>query len=237
MNKGDIVYWCHRRGHKYEVHWGMVDEIFSDAIYVDYLSVKERRRVDGIPSDEFESETKRKKLPKGWTYDTQLFEITQDEIENEKINIKDPENIKDLFNRGLLVKDSALFHGKIEADITKEGYRIVKKYPMWEYHISNVSIRPDRLYSTYEEAEKEVNENIAEFIRQSNLSEYEWSVEQIDKALDRWQGMYCVSEDDKLEHRNWLLEMENVEDIEVRLWGGNIQWKYWKKKRWNNIEL
>ena len=33
------------------------------------------------------------------------------------------------------------------------------------------------------------------------------------------------------------LRMSNVEDIETRIFGGNIQWKYWKNKKWNNIEL
>lgn len=44
------------------------------------------------------------------------------------------------------------------------------------------------LYRTYKEAKKEVDENIEEFIRQSNLTDYEWSVEQIDKNLLRWKN-------------------------------------------------
>ena len=59
---GDIVYWCHQCGHEYSVHWGMVDEQFSDAVCVDYISVKERRRINGIPIDEFKDD-KYKKLP------------------------------------------------------------------------------------------------------------------------------------------------------------------------------
>lgn len=31
--------------------------------------------------------------------------------------------------------------------------------------------------------------------------------------------------------------MKNVEDIETRLFGGNVQWKYWKNKKWLNIEV
>ena len=31
--------------------------------------------------------------------------------------------------------------------------------------------------------------------------------------------------------------MKNVEDIETRIYGGQIQWKYADKKRWNYIEL
>ena len=93
------------------------------------------------------------------------------------------------------------------------------------------------MYFTYEEAKKEVEDNIAEFHRQANLSDYDWSVEQIDKTLNLWKRLSDSSENEVKQYRDWLLGMSNVEDIEVRLFGGNIQWKYWKNKRWMNIEL
>lgn len=31
--------------------------------------------------------------------------------------------------------------------------------------------------------------------------------------------------------------MDNVENIEIRVYQGQIQWKYEDKKRWNYIEL
>ena len=65
FNQGDIVYWCHKCGHEYSVHYGMVDEQFSDAVCIDYLAPRERRRVDGVPIDEFQSEQRYRKLPKG----------------------------------------------------------------------------------------------------------------------------------------------------------------------------
>lgn len=237
FNKGDIVYWCHRRGHEFSVHWGMVYEQFSDAVCIDYLSPKERRLVNGIPIDEFESETRYKKLPKGWSYDTKLFEITYDDSENYSIDITNPTSIKEAYQKGYLVEDYKIFHGVIEAEITDKGYRIVKKYPSGLHHISSVSIRPDRLYTTYEEAKKEVVANVAELIRQSNLTDEEWSIEQIDKTLNRWQRVYGATDELKNQYRDWLLAMGNVEDIETRLYDGNVQWKYWKNKRWNNIEL
>lgn len=215
----------------------MVIEQFSDAVCVNYLSPKERRRVNGVPIDEFESEFKYKKLPNGWSYDTRLFEITYDDIDSHPVDITNPDSIKVAYDKGLLVEDYKLFHGVIESEITNEGYRIVKKYPGGLHHISSTSIRPDRVYTTYEEAKKEVDANIAEFVRQSNLSDYEWSVEQIDKTLNRWQAFYNIGEKEKQRYRDWLLKMDNVVDIETRLYGGNIQWKYWKNKRWNNIEL
>lgn len=241
FNQGDIVYWCHQERHKYAVHYGMVDEQFSDAVCIDYIVPRERRLIDGIPISEFESEQRYRKLPKGWSYDTKLFEITYEPLTTDeiafKIDITNPETLKIAYEKGYLVKDSTIFHGQIETEITKDGYRVIRKHPQWQYHITHTSVRPDKVYFTYEEAKKEVEDNIAEFHRQASLSDYNWSVEQIDKTLNLWKGISGSSENEVKHHRDWLLAMDNVEDIEVRLFGGNIQWKYWKNKRWMNIEL
>ena len=190
----------------------MVDEQFSDRVYVDYLHPKECRRVNGIPIDEF-VDNRYKKLPKGWSYDTRLFEITYDKIDNHIIDLKNSDTIKSAYNKGLLVKDSEIFHGTVEEEITNKGYRIVKKYSPYFSHISYVAVEPYKLYFTYEEAEKEVLANRAEFERQANLSYYDWSVEQIDETLNRWQGIYNHSDKLKNKYKEWLLELDNVEDV------------------------
>lgn len=244
FNQGDIVYWCHQDGCKYSVHYGMVDEQFSNAVYVDYLVQRERRRVNDIPINEFENDQRYRKLPKGWSYDTKLFKITYATLTKEEMaflsdtsNISKPEAVKEAYDKGWLVKDSTIFHGNIETEITKDGFKIVKKYPMWKHHVDHVSIRPDKVYFTYDEAQKEVDENIAEFYRQANLSDYDWSVEQIDKILKIYQSVNGATDEEVKKYRNWLLAMKDVEDIEVRMFEGNVQWKYYKNKRWNNIEL
>lgn len=242
FKNGDIVYWCHSEGNgRYTVKYGMVDEQFSDAVVIDYLTARERRLVNGIPIDEFESETKYKKLPKGWTYDTRLFEITHSGLTDEEISFlidfKKPEMIKKGYDFGYLVKDCTIFHGVIENEITKDGYRIVKKYPMWKHHMDHVSIRPDKVYFTYEEAKAEVDENVKEFERQLSLTDYEWSVEHICKNLDIFKAIHDLSERDIDAYREFILGMGNVENIETRVYQGQIQWKYEDKKRWNYIEI
>lgn len=240
---GDIVYWCHNDGGgKYKVNYGRVCEQFSDAVVmIDYLEPRERRRVNGIPIDEFQSEQRYRKLPKGWTWNTQLYEITYDDLTPAekvfKLDIKDPKTIKAAYDSGFLVKSETIFHGEIDDEITKEGYRIVKKYPMWKHHIDHVSIYPHQLYFTYEGARVEVDNNIAEFQRQANLSDYEWSVEQIDKTLRKWRILNSECEETSNKYREWLHAMKNVEEIETRIFGTAIQWKYWKNKKWNYIEL
>lgn len=67
FHEGEIVYWCHNYGgYRYAVHFGMVDiQYDGGTVDVNYLVPRERRRVNGIPIDEFESEQRYKKLPKG----------------------------------------------------------------------------------------------------------------------------------------------------------------------------
>ena len=52
-----------------------------------------------------------------------------------------------------------------------------------------------------------------------------------------WKAFNDASDRDVKVYRDWLLDMKDVENIETRLWGEQIQWKYWKNTRWNCIEL
>lgn len=241
FTKGDIVFWCKQDGCRFYPKFGMVDEQFSDAVIVDYLAPRERRLVDGIPIDEFQSEQRYRKLPIGWTYNTELFKVSYAEMTDEEeqftIDLHNPETVKEAYVKGFMVKDSEIFHGQIEADITREGFRIIKSYPMYAHHIDHTSIRPDKVYFTYEEAQREAENNYAELQRQAALSDYDWSVEQIDKTLKFYQNFTAATDNAIQQYRDFLLSMKNVEDIETRIFGGNIQWKYWKNKRWNYIEL
>lgn len=68
------------------------------------------------------------------------------------------------------------------------------------------------------------------------LTDYEWSVEQIEKTLNRWKVQNDASEEEMNRIKKFILSMENVEYIETRLFGGNVEWKYEDKKRWNTID-
>lgn len=247
FNKGDIVYWCDGNINGYHVKWGMVDEQFSDAVCIDFLERKECRYIDDIPLDEFrknEYNQKYRKLPKGWTYSSELFKVEDRMEPDEKkmfkelcTRIDNPESLKKAYDLGLLVKAETKFHGEIEAKITKEGYKVVTKYPMWKEFITRTSVRPDKVYFTYQEAKDEVDANMAELHRQAEMSDYDWAVEQIDKTLRFWKSHLGITEEERKAYMDWLLAMDNVEDIEVRVFGSNIQWKYEKNKKWNNITL
>lgn len=241
FKNGDVVYWHRQKGNRHFVEYGIVDEQFSDAVCVDLLEFKERRLVNGIPINDFPNYTEFKKLPKDWSYKTKLYEMTyipwrKEDLEilkNKKIS--NPKDVKELYELGYLVKSDKIFDGRIDTDITKEGYRIKKCYT--PYNITHMSITSDKVYFTYEEAKKKVEDYLAELKRQSELSDYDWSVEEIDKVLNRWSCTFNIHEDIKNNYREWLLKLDNVEDLVIRIDNEEIQWKYDRNKKWRNIEI
>jgi hypothetical protein len=69
---------------------------------------------------------------------------------------------------------------------------------MWQkQYETHTSIRPDKAFFTYAEAQKEVDANNAELERIANLSDYDWSVEQIDKTLNIWQKLCGATDEEK----------------------------------------
>ena len=241
FNTGDIVYWCYHNHSigKYNVKFGMVDEQFSDVVCIDLLEVFERRCINDIPIDKFEDD-KYHKLPKGWTYNTELYQLTYvvpDKYKGYKVDITSPESIKQAYTDGFLVKSDTIFHGDIDTDITKQGYKIVKKYPYYMNCETHTSIRSDKVFFTYAEAKKEADANNAEIIRIANLSDYDWSVEQIDNTLNMWQKICGATDEEKQKYRDWILKLKNIENVEVRDSCGNIEWKYCDKKKWHGITL
>lgn len=253
---GDIVYWCQYQQGECHIHFGMVDTQFSDAICIDLLVPKDCRTVEGVPIKDWTPDNRQRKLPKSWTGDTKLFEygyiydISEDDekfmcdLMNEKeFVITDKEKIMDVFNRGCLVKSKDNCHCIVDTEIGQGTWTLRMKtskiagYAPYYGGIDYVSVSPYRVYDTYEEALAEKNEYEAEFKRIQDLSDLEWSIEQIDNTLNRWAGMYDISDKMKKAYREFLMELSNLEDVEVRIFGKEIQWKYWKNSRWRNIEV
>lgn len=250
FSKGDIVYWCENSLYAgYHVMYGIVEDQYSDGVYVNLLDTKERRRIDGEPLEEFIINfqgRKRKKLPKGWSYDTKLFEETFDpwSPEEEKVlhesSIDKPDTIKKCYEMGIFVEKAKKFTGVIEADITNEGYRVIAHYPRWRSEEpTSRTIPSNRVYSSYEEVANEVQSKIAELKRQALLTDEEWSLEQIEKDVCRFLhfqwGFKNQEEIDR--YMAFFKELPRVEDIETRLFGGMLQWKYEKNKTWRSAVL
>ena len=237
---GSIVYFIsvNKQGYKI-IKYGTVEEHYTSEICVQLYDFCERRIINGIPVEDIQTPTKWKKLPQGWNYGTRLFELDYRPLPENTKNLKpnNPNDILKAIEEGILVKVQTIDYGRIEATIDKEkGWRLERKYD-GEYHPFYVSLNFHKVYKTYEEAQAVLDAEIAEFKRQSELSDYDWAVEQIDKELKRWAYMYSISEEEKQRYRDRILSLNKVEDIEIRIFHGSIQWKYWGKKRWMNIEV
>lgn len=235
---GSVGYYVKKRGNDWRVDFGIVKEHYVSAIGLQLVELADRMLINGIPRKEFETPTVWKKLPKGYSYNTKLFEISflplQEELKNRKI--ENPDDILWLYENGIFVNVQDNDHAKIEAEISKEnGWRIIRKYDKTEK--CYISVNCHEVYTTYEDAQRVVDDYYAELERQANLSDYDWSVEQIDRVLDMWAKRNGISDKEKKAYRDWILEREKVEDIEVRSFSDEIQWKYYKNKRWMNIEL
>ena len=244
FQSGDVVYWVER--HKvpnfdYYVDFGIVDEEFSDAVCVERLHIRDNRYIDGIPYKEFPQYTKWNKLPKRWTYNTQLFEMewrNNDWPLLTTLKIDNPDDIKTALEKGILVYlkdyDQSVPHSEVDK---KLGWRIRKEHDDSVYKYPFISLQKDNAFKTYAEAKAVIDAQEAEWKRQSELTDEEWSIEQIDRDLQRWAKIYSKSPEEMQRVRDFLLGMDKVEDIETRIFGGDFQWKYCKNKKWRTIVL
>ena len=83
------MYWCHSDGGgKYSVKYGIIEEQYNPTeVFVQFLAPRESRLVNGISINKFESNGKYKKLPNGWTYNTDLYELTWEPLTEEEKNV------------------------------------------------------------------------------------------------------------------------------------------------------
>lgn len=242
---GDVVYWVERHRqppYEYYIDYGIVDEEFSDTVCAERLHIRDHRFIDNIPYNDFPQFTHWKKLPKGWTYNTQLFEMewrsNKDWSALGNLKINKPEDIKTAFEQGVLIYlkdyDQTVPHSEIDK---KLGWRIRKEHDDSVYVYPHVTLQKDNAFKTYAEAQAVIDAQEAEWKRQSELTDEEWAVEQIDHDLQRWAKIYSKSPEETQRVRDFLLSMDKIEDIETRVFGGDFQWKYWKNKKWRTIVL
>ena len=234
---GAIAYYLKDRAHKPTVQFGEVIEHYPSCIVLQLYELKDRRMIGGIPIAEFPSTTRFQKLPKQWTWDTDLIhmEFAPHPEEAKAIRLCVPESIREGISNGCLVRVRDNDHCTLDTEITKDGWRIVKKYV--GYVFDRISVPWHEVYPTYDEASESAAKIYEEILRQRSLTDEEWSVEQIDKTLDAWAFANGITDDEKSRVRENIMRLDNIADVEVRHIAGTIQWKYFKNKRWNNIEV
>lgn len=249
IKEGQIVFFLERRNtqpHDLYIRYGVVDFYSCTDVCVDWLGLKDNRIVvtlDGKRTSfaEFKNDVKYRKLPKGWTYNTELYDIEYDESDaetkNKILSLKGiDKQVRTAYDCGILVKKTLTDYECVDATVDKDGYKLSRKLPMWIQHRTGGTYRYDELFATYDEAKKALDDYKAEQTRIANLSDREWVLEDVHKTVNRHKNIYHESDEyyekvlDFFENR-----CNNVEDVDVRIYGGVIQWKYYNKKKWSSL--
>jgi hypothetical protein len=241
MKIGSVAYYVEsddKVPYKWHVRFGIVEENYPSEVALRLYEPINTQTIDGIPKKEIKIPSEWRKLPRGWSYDTRLIEYGNEPypVDPRGYDIRKPEDILRAIEDGLYVRVSENDHRYINTEVTKNGWRIISEHHWGDWHPDYISLYFHDVYSTYEEAQAEIDTRVAEFKRQAALSDYDWSVEQIDKSLSRALAIGYITEEQSGEFMKRLLELKNVEDIETRVYDGGVQWKYWKNKRWKKLE-
>lgn len=223
----------------YDVNFGIVKEYYSDRILLQIVHLKDTRLVDGIPYNKVLNWGEWKKVPKDWEYTDRLFEITYSTDLNkylENLDITNPKSILEAYRLGILIDNKDYDFSHIEVDFEKDGkYRLVKKFYNYERTPSNTRfLEYHKIYKTYSEAQSEADNIMAEFNRQVNLSDYDWSLEQIDKKID---SFISIEESQKYKDfiRNNFTQKE-IENMDIRVSMMKLQIKK-KGQKWHDLVL
>ena len=226
--------------------FGEVVEHYGGQTTIQLYDYRDRRVINGVPANEFETPTRWQKLPKGWTYNTELMHLTYElPSESETVfsvmstnSFFNEEVLKQAIHNGFLVKMQENDYGEFEVEIDKhKGWRIIRQYRNRKYHAPYLTVPFNKLCKTPKEVDTQATEITKELMRQAALSDVEWSIEQIDDTLNRWAYLYSIPDDTKQKYRDYILQFDNIEDVEIRLYCGNIEWKHWKKKKWQTIKI
>lgn len=244
LEKGQIVYWVGTNVYNcqwphYFVRWGLVETEYPYVVFIKLYEKVDTRMINGIKLSNYQVESRYRKLPKGWSYDTKLFDLTDEPMPEEfrNLRVNSEEDIKYAIAQGWLVpvEDNPHWTPYVEID-KNSGWRITKQYDD-KVH-ANTIIDKNQIFFTYDDALAEVNRLIAEIERQANLNDEEWSKEEIEKCIGIWAKQNGLEPDclrvQKV--RDFLTNLENIADVEVRTSTGLIQYRYWKNKRWINVE-
>ena len=55
--------------------------------------------------------------------------------------------------------------------------------------------------------------------------------------LGYYKNIYDLTDSEIRQYRDWILSQDDIENIELRIHFGNIEWRNWMKhKKWHGIE-
>lgn len=262
LKKGTIVYYVMDRLRKYyadptawSVEFGVFDGLSSYRISKDNIMTsqsegivltlerKDCRYVKTLTSDwvsfsEFKSETEMHKLPKNWSYDTDLFWVENRYPQDDYFNfdIRDRKKIKQLYDEGWFVELDKNDHRHIQAEFDHGYYKVVKKSLFYNIHQKPLfyNLPYNRIFLNYDEAQKKAKQ----------LYEIEKNVSLIafhnDCMDDLKECLTFISDADRrAKYREKILSMGEIEKFILRHVDGKILWSYRNAKplKWQEVEI
>lgn len=256
ISVGRYVYFIRKRWNRYYVMGGFVYDHYHDGIAIQCVTLPDRRMVksvfteEPVPFAEFPWRTDYAKLPKGWTWNTQLFEIfhrplTEEESRVASIRQDDPDapsRFAEAYQAGILVNVRDVEDFEIKSVIDKQGYYLVKDGKSYTFNgdsrpIDTVMLSPCEVFLTYEGASEAVKEYEAELKAQAEMTDLEWAEFEIRKDVERWAALYHIQEADWRRTLEFLLNHKELENLETRLGNGTLLWRVYGKTRWNTIPI
>lgn len=254
---GSVAYYIYYRGlGKLGVEFGIVEENYADSVALHLYTFPDGRCIDGIPWDRYETPSEWRRIPKS----SKVLGETLCDCLSQRTTIQYPpifEENKDLIGRivtrttpdtlsedvleavqkGILVSRDAVRSvvPETESDSRRCYYRITADWRSAPYRPTYITMYLHELYHTYRDAQEEIERRRQEAIRLQNLSDYDFAVEEIDRTLDRWKAVYRIPDDVVRETRQKLLSLPETENVLVRLYMGNVEWRYERNKKWKSV--
>lgn len=211
-------------------------------VVLSLLRLNEYRTIDGVSVLDMKFPTEWQRLPKKWTYNTELFKLDWNRNFSTKLkvyNIKNRHDLKVAIEEEYLTTlTDPLYRFESEVDRNTASWRIVKRYnstaPL------TVTRKSNEIFDSYEEAEKHRNNIIKELERKCALSDEEWSIEEMEKTFNRYNKFYPNKSEYLSKARDIILKLEHIEDVAVRIFDGYIEYMYdkngYRKNGWYRIE-
>ncbi len=179
----------------------------------------------------------------------ELFEMGAKYLEGEeewrKKPLYDVDVIREGIDKGFYVLPSTQCRDlSAQSEITTKGWRIVPYRPVINYaqdcYVPGKNRRSDyvsipfyQTYATYEEANYFIQQYRAELERQSNLSDYEFDMEHLERVL---KLCYLNTDDEKNVIRKVIGKMfKDDKDIDMKNSSGRFLWRKSGMKKWTEV--
>lgn len=262
LKKGTIVYYvmdrlrkCYADPTAWSVEFGVFDGLSSYRISKDKimtsqsegmiltLECKDCRFVktltsDWVPFNEFKSETEMHKLPKNWSYDTDLFWVENRYPQDDYFNfdIRDRKKIKQLYDEGWFVELDKNDHRHIEAEFDHDYYKVVKKGLFYNIHQKSLfyNLPYNRIFLNYDEARKKAKQ-LYEIEKNVSLIAFHNScMEDLEEHLT-----FISDLDRRAKYRRKILSMGEIEKFILRHVDNKILYSYRNAKplKWQEVEI